>query len=100
MCVVRAMHCLLLTALALLARSVRTAPIPLNAEKMALVLPASIDSGDGFLKELRSRISALDWMPVEEWAHHDEFNIADAFGLDPDDVRRAKRELLEHGDTL
>lgn len=32
------------------------------------------------------------WKPSREWIHHDSFNVADAFRLDPDEVKLLKRK--------
>ena len=34
---------------------------------------------------------ASAWRQPKDWIHHDSFNIADAFGVNLDDVRKAKR---------
>lgn len=43
---------------------------------------------DEFVEETRKRLNIHEWRSRSEWKHHDEFNLGDAYGINPEDIAK------------
>lgn len=43
-------------------------------------------SQDEFVNEIRKRLNIQERIPKIEWKNHDEFNLGDAYGINPEDI--------------